>query len=118
MDYLLNNRTHPTADQIYGALSPTMPSLSKTTVYNTLKILENRGAVVCIDIDPTCDRYDADTSVHAHSFCRACGAVADVWVKDAKFAKRNAPEGMQVDSVQLLYKGVCAECASKSQKAD
>lgn len=115
MDFLLNNRIHPNVEQIYAALSPEMPTLSKTTVYNTLKILESRGAIVCIDIDHSCERYDADTSIHGHSLCRVCGTVSDVWVKDARFAAKNAPDGMKIDSIQLLYKGVCAECAAKEK---
>ncbi len=117
MGFLLDNHIHPSVEQIYSMLSPGMPTLSKTTVYNTLKILESRGAIVTIDIDPACERYDADTSVHGHFFCRGCGAVSDVWLKDHKFASKNAPEGVVVDSVQLLYKGVCADCADGSKTA-
>ena len=39
MNYLIEHRTHPTVDEIYTALSPSIPTLSKTTVYNTLKLL-------------------------------------------------------------------------------
>ena len=38
MEYLMDNPIHPSADDIYTALSPSMPTLSKTTVYNTLKL--------------------------------------------------------------------------------
>lgn len=117
MGFLLENRTHPTVEQIYSALAPDMPTLSKTTVYNTLKILESRGAILAIDIDPMCERFDADTSVHGHSYCRVCGAVDDIWIKDDKFSMKNAPEGMVVHSVQLLYKGVCPVCASQEKTA-
>ncbi len=115
MGFLLENRTHPTVEQIYSALSPEMPTLSKTTVYNTLKILESRGAIQAIDIDPLCERFDADISIHGHAYCRVCGAVSDVWFHDDRFATRNAPEGMIVQNVQLLYKGVCADCVSKER---
>lgn len=111
MQFLLDNLTHPTVEQIYAALSPGMPTLSKTTVYNTLKILESRGAIVCIDIDHASERYDADTSVHGHSLCRHCGTVSDVLLRDSRFAGKNAPRGMKVDSIQLLYKGLCPECS-------
>lgn len=110
MEYLLMNHTHPTVEQIYRALSPSMPTLSKTTVYNTLKILESRKAIRVLDIDPTCERFDADTSVHGHSLCRICGAVSNVMLKDHKFFNKNAPDGMIVDSMQLLYKGICSGC--------
>ena len=32
MEYLMTHRTHPTVDEIYTALHPSMPTLSKTTV--------------------------------------------------------------------------------------
>ena len=51
MDYLLKNRTHPTIDEIYSALSPSMPTLSKTTVYNTLNLFLEKGAVQQLVID-------------------------------------------------------------------
>jgi len=36
--YLLDNHVHPTVDTIYKALCPEIPTLSKTTVYNTLNL--------------------------------------------------------------------------------
>ena len=33
MEYLMDHPIHPSADDIYTALSPSMPTLSKTTVY-------------------------------------------------------------------------------------
>ena len=44
MDYLLKHKTHPSIDEIYLALSKSIPTLSKTTVYNTLKLLTENGA--------------------------------------------------------------------------
>ena len=37
--YLRGVKTHPTVDEIYSALLPEYPSLSRTTVYNTLELL-------------------------------------------------------------------------------
>ena len=38
MTYLLEHRTHPTVDEIYSELQDKIPTLSKTTIYNTLKL--------------------------------------------------------------------------------
>jgi len=43
--YLDGHRTHPTADQIYLDLKQKNPSLSKTTVYNSLDILKENGII-------------------------------------------------------------------------
>ena len=51
MEYLMEHRTHPSADEIYTALSPSMPTLSKTTVYNTLKLFSEQGAALMLTID-------------------------------------------------------------------
>ncbi|EJX04128.1 iron uptake regulatory protein [gut metagenome] len=51
MDYLLKNRTHPTAEEIYSALVNLIPTLSKTTVYNTLKLFVEQGAALMLTID-------------------------------------------------------------------
>ena len=42
LEYLRNYKIHPTADMIYQALLDEMPTLSKTTVYNTLKPLQKK----------------------------------------------------------------------------
>ena len=33
--YLMENRIHPTVDEIFKSLQPTTPTLSRTTDYNT-----------------------------------------------------------------------------------
>ncbi|KAA6316446.1 Peroxide-responsive repressor PerR, partial [termite gut metagenome] len=51
MDYLLEHHTHPTVEEIYMALFPSIPTLSKTTVYNTLKLFAEQGVVNMLTID-------------------------------------------------------------------
>ena len=58
MDYLMVHRVHPTADEIYNALYPTMPTLSKTTIYNTMKLFTEQGAVKALVIDEKNVRFD------------------------------------------------------------
>ena len=42
---VFNTRKHPSADDIFSELSPRYPSLSRTTVYNSLHALCERGVV-------------------------------------------------------------------------
>ena len=44
LEYLAGYPCHPTVDYIFNALHPEMPTLSKSTVYNTLKVLQRRGS--------------------------------------------------------------------------
>lgn len=110
MDYLMKNRTHPTVDEIYLALSPSMPTLSKTTVYNTMDIFVERGAVRALVIDEKNARYDVDVSEHAHFICKNCGKVFDVFnLKPVLFQLPQISE-FDIESVEVSYSGTCKTC--------
>lgn len=110
MDYLMKNRTHPTVDEIYLALSPSMPTLSKTTVYNTMDIFVERGAVRALIIDERNARYDVDISEHAHFKCKSCGKVFDIFnLKPILYQLPQIAE-FNIDSVEISYSGTCNSC--------
>lgn len=111
MGYLMEHRTHPTVDEIYTALAPQIPTLSKTTVYNTLKLLSEQGAIQMLTIDEHNTCYDADTSAHAHFLCRQCSRVYDLPL-DSETCKQLSPpaHGHDVQEVHLYYRGICKAC--------
>lgn len=110
LNYLDNHRTHPTVDEIYTELSGEFPTLSKTTVYNTVKILEKSGIIKAISIEGFRTRYDANASFHGHFLCRGCGNVYDVWITECP----EFPEsGFEIDAKDVFYTGVCKDCLNK-----
>jgi Fur family ferric uptake transcriptional regulator/Fur family peroxide stress response transcriptional regulator len=106
MKYLVNHAIHPTVDTIYSELAPEIPTLSKTTVYNTLKLLEDTGAIQSITIDEKNVRYDADISNHAHFKCKKCGKIIDLALD---FIPPKI-EKLQINEYQVYYKGLCEDC--------
>ena len=44
MKYLLSHHTHPTVEEVFVALKKQLPTVSRTTVYNTLRMLSEHGA--------------------------------------------------------------------------
>lgn len=110
MAYLLENKIHPTVDEIYTALSPDMPTLSKTTVYNTLGLFAERGAVRVLTLDERNARYDVDMRRHAHFICKHCGKVYDLMnVNMSTFSLPDSNE-FKVETVEVSYSGVCNKC--------
>jgi Fe2+ or Zn2+ uptake regulation protein len=101
MNYLIEHRTHPTVDEIYTALSPSIPTLSKTTVYNTLKLLSEQGAAQTLTIDERNTCYDADTSPHGHFLCKRCGKIYDLMCNNNVMA--NASMLRYCSSSSLLF---------------
>lgn len=113
MNYLLTHFTHPTVDEIYLALIDKIPTLSRTTIYNTLKLLVGHGAVSAIDIDRSCERFDANTALHAHFMCDKCGCITDIPIEETSYLKSVAPTGFEIRSINLSYKGICENCSKK-----
>jgi len=112
MEYLMEHLTHPTADIIFNDLYPSIPTLSKTTVYNTLKLLEEQGAVRAITIDEKNQRYDADISPHAHFKCKRCGSVNDISVKNVSTFENIDSDDILLTDFQMYFKGYCKRCKS------
>jgi len=110
MKFLLNNRIHPTIDEIYLALSPNMPTLSKTTVYNTLDLFVEKGAVRALAIDERNARYDVDISAHAHFICKSCGKVHDLFNVNPSYFRLPQSDKFKIDAVEISYSGICNVC--------
>ena len=110
MEYLMEHLTHPTADFIFNDLYPSIPTLSKTTVYNTLKLLEEHGAIQAINIDDKNLRYDADISFHAHFKCEHCGSVHDIPLKESTVLEMKDRGNFILTKCQVYYKGYCMQC--------
>ena len=111
MNYLVEHRTHPTVDEIYTALSPSIPTLSKTTVYNTLKLFSEQGAAQILTIDERNTCYDADTTHHAHFLCKRCGRIYDLECKaNIKQVEDMDMNGHEVQEIHYYYKGICKDC--------
>ncbi len=114
MHYLMNHYTHPTVDQVYHGLCKKIPTLSRTTVYNTLRLLSERGAAQMITIDDHHVCYDGNTTPHVHFFCRQCGKVIDLFNEQApESMEPQTIDGHLVETRQLYYKGICSECQQK-----
>lgn len=109
-DYLKNHRTHPSAEDIHRALSPEIPTLSRTTVYNTLHLLAQKRLVTALDLEEDQLRYDLPDHPHAHFKCRKCGEVFDIDETPPVSASEDALQGFQVEESKLMYYGICPSC--------
>jgi Fur family ferric uptake transcriptional regulator/Fur family peroxide stress response transcriptional regulator len=110
MEYMLTHFTHPTVDEIYSSLSPSIPTLSKTTIYNNLSLFEEQGVVLHLGIDKKNARFDGNTSHHAHFRCKNCGTIIDIFnQKQEEVVLEGHPE-LVIDDVQTYYTGYCKNC--------
>jgi Fur family peroxide stress response transcriptional regulator len=110
--YLIGNKTHPTAATIYSDLKKKYPSLSFSTVYNTLNMLEKIGEVQSLHLFDEFLNYDPDTGSHYHFICRRCNSIIDIFPRDNE--NMSLPQGdisgHRIESAQVVLKGTCGSC--------
>lgn len=111
-EYLYNEKNHPTADVIYKNLVTKIPTLSKTTVYNTLKLFVDKGISSTLTIEDNEVRFDADTTSHGHFKCNNCHDIYDVEI-DYSALKLDAINDFKVDETHIHLKGKCNKCLTK-----
>ncbi|MCZ8523469.1 MULTISPECIES: peroxide-responsive transcriptional repressor PerR [Paenibacillus] len=112
LSFLLSTMGHPTADEIYKALSPRFPSMSVATVYNNLKVFIEAKLVREMTYGDQSSRFDADLSDHYHCLCEKCGKLVDFAYKPLDELEQAAGEmtGFHVKSHRVELYGVCADC--------
>lgn len=110
-----NSREHPSADEIYNSLSKTFRTLSRTTVYNSLKILSEAGLLRELEIESGCSRYDlALRRPHSHFVCRRCSRIFDMPMPEAM--SEIIARDFLIDTVEITLRGLCPECKSQQHK--
>ena len=107
--YLIEEKNHPTVDTIYQDLIGGMPTLSKTTVYNTLKLFIDKGVAKAINIENNETRYDADTSIHGHFKCEKCLMVYDINIDMSEIKTLNITDFL-IKETHFYLKGICKNC--------
>jgi Fur family ferric uptake transcriptional regulator len=108
---------HATPDRVWEQVQAVAPSLSPSTVYRTLELLEELGVVAHTHLGHGAPSYHLATHAdHIHLVCRRCGAVQDA---DVSRAQQLADEvvaryGFVTDVGHLSLDGLCAACAEES----
>ena len=113
--YLLDHHTHPTVDDIFRNLSGEIPTLSKTTVYNTLNIFVKSDIVQEIIIEENEVRYDVVTATHGHFKCKTCGNIIDFDVDLSKLDLKKLGN-VEIEETHFYLKGTCSDCLKKKLK--
>lgn len=114
LELLLRSTTHPSADHIYLTLKDRVPTLSKTSIYNTLHLLESHDLVQKVLIEEESVRYDANLDCHSHFLCRSCRQVYDLEEDISQLPSLH--EGFLVEKRQVYYQGICPNCQEKAKK--
>lgn len=113
LDYVTTHENHPTVESIHSDLSRQYGSLSKTTIYNTLKQFADCGIIRLIhNNESIC--ADCITEPHGHFICTRCGGVTNVpYVHIPNID--SLLKGYDIQEAQQYYRGICEACKKKQE---
>ncbi len=115
--YLVDKETHPSAQTIYRDLAESIPTLSKTTVYNTVKLFVDKGIVEEITIGGGHEaQYDISDPSHGHFRCERCGEITDIPI-DPSVHSTAVPAGFSVHEIHIHFEGLCDGCMKGKQRS-
>jgi Fur family transcriptional regulator, iron response regulator len=103
--YVLESTDHPTADQVHRAVTSSLPMVSRATVYNTLKLLVERGLLSQHHVDEGPALHDPNVHHHHHLIDEDTGRVIDIPADAIEVARLDAPAGYEVLSYTVTVRG-------------
>ena len=115
LDYLEKNKLlHPTVEMIYKSLREEIPTVSRTTIYNTLDTFCQKGMLIPIIITGTETRFDSNISPHHHFLCEKCGKIIDLDI-ECEYFKKGYVLGHKINELHGYFKGICRDCLKKEE---
>jgi Fur family peroxide stress response transcriptional regulator len=111
---VLQERDHPTAEQVFLRAKKGMPDISMATVYNCLDALVKCGLVKQVNLDRGAMRFCPNMHEHCHFYCEDCGGVYDIDLTRAK-PEIPMPRGFKTTQLEVSIRGLCPDCSAKKQ---
>ena len=110
LDHLDGNKGHPSAEDIYKAVSKQFPTMSFATVYNTLETLRQKGGVIELTIDPGKKRFDPSIEPHHHLICIKCKRIADIHGNYKLIVPNSERADFEIVGNHIEFYGICPKC--------
>ncbi|OPJ57282.1 Fur family transcriptional regulator [Alkalithermobacter paradoxus] len=107
---------HLSSEEIYDLVKKDCPEIGLATVYRTLQLLDDIGAVLKLNLDDGCCRYeiniDDESHNHHHLICKKCSKVIEVKedLLEVLEDKIESSYGFEIYDHDLKFFGICDEC--------
>lgn len=111
-DVLLEERDHPTAEEVFIRAKRGMPEISMATVYNCLDALVRSGVARQVTVDRGATRFCPNMREHCHFYCDTCEKVFDIDLPGEGPDGITLPKGFKAARFEIAIHGLCAKCAS------
>ena len=104
---LLEQRDHPTANEVHQRVRKKLPSISLATVYNCLEALVNHGLVNQVNFERSSSRFCPNLVDHGHFQDTRTGCIYDITIKEGVDLKEfiNLPDDVCIEEAQITLRG-------------
>jgi Fur family peroxide stress response transcriptional regulator len=112
---LVNDKSHPSAIDIYRRAREKMPPLTLSTVYNILGLLKKHKFARELELEDMDNRDEAGTRNYHNLVCSACGKIEDfAFHLPVPVEVVHKETGFRAIETRIEYYGLCRECNAKS----
>ncbi len=107
---LMQERNHPTANDVFMRVKDRLPNISLATVYNCLEALVEHGIIRQVNFDRESSRYCPNLKEHGHFHDEATGVIHDIEFKPGIQLTDvlNLPSGAVIEDVVITLRGKLA----------
>ncbi len=104
---LIEQRDHPTANEVFMRAKDRLPNLSLATVYNCLEALVQHGIIRQVNFERESSRYCPNLSEHGHFHDATTGVIHDVDFKPGVSLADvlELPAGAVIEDVEITLRG-------------
>ena len=109
---VLDSDKHPSANEVFEAVSAVGSGISRATVHRNLELMAAMGVITKTSHPRGVSRYDGRTDIHHHLICLRCNSVVDF--DDDQLNALKIPDtssyGFEVTGFQVQFRGTCKNC--------
>lgn len=108
---LAEEKTHPTANEVFMRVKDRLPNVSLATIYNCLEALVQHGIVRQVNFDREPSRFCSNLADHGHFHDASSGVIHDVHFKPGVSLTDvlELPAGALIDDVEITLRGRISE---------
>ncbi|BCX47594.1 fur family transcriptional regulator [Haloferula helveola] len=104
---LMEQRDHPTANEVFIRIKDRLPNISLATVYNCLEALTQHGIVRQVNFDRDASRFCPNLAEHGHFHDKPTGSIHDVTFKPGVNLADvlDLPPGTVITDIEITLRG-------------
>jgi Fur family peroxide stress response transcriptional regulator len=105
VEYTLQSKTHPSADDVLKYARKKCPTVSRATVYNTLNLLVDKGLLDMQTIKEGAVVFDPNTNKHHHFVDNETGDIYDIPWDQLEVKGKDKLKDFEIVEYQVIMHG-------------